>query len=435
MIRRRFEAPGLLALEPRALGATFPGARAPASPFDRLGDVAVVSIVGPLTHHDSGFFDSYDAVLERVEAAFQSKARTVVLKIDSPGGEYSGCLDAVGQIRDMAKDTGKKLVAYVDGTAASAGYAIACAAKRIVVALGARIGSVGVIGAVVDGSAADHAMGLRIDLLSSGARKSDGNPHVQLTPDARAALQGEIDAQGGLFFELVASARRLTPRVVAGWQAAMFTGGVDAVDKGLADAVLSFPELLASISTTATAPRAPASSTTTEPEGPTMRNYFSPQASRGTTRARPAPAPVRAPVKPHRSPKLDHDAKVAALAQLGAPALQAIVDQQAREIAELKEYFGKSRTRSTSAEQRGLPPDQQRELDRKMGLIQQSSAVVHDGNRMILGAPVDKRTGKPLVSSTRASKPPAEQAELDRKMGLGAKSTGPRNVGNKLILG
>jgi hypothetical protein len=58
---------GPLALEPSAFGGLFPVMTA--QPTEQLsGDVAVVSVRGPLVHHADWWCDSYDGVKARVLA-------------------------------------------------------------------------------------------------------------------------------------------------------------------------------------------------------------------------------------------------------------------------------------------------------------------------------------------------------------------------------
>lgn len=211
----------------------------------REGNVASVLIVGPLSHH-GGFFDgdTYDAIESRVAAALATPASIVVLKIDSPGGEGEGCFECANKLQNMAKAAGKRLIAYVDECAASAAYALACAADSIYLPASAGVGSIGVIQCAFDETAADAKNGVKVAVVTSGARKADGNPHVALTPECTAEMQRTVDALAAVFFGHVAAARKLTPEVVQSTQAAMFRGQ-DAVNAKLANDVMSWDQLLA----------------------------------------------------------------------------------------------------------------------------------------------------------------------------------------------
>ena len=252
MRRERFVPRGPVALAPKAWGEEFEVLIAvedvgAAAPFTIVADgaFAVVTIDGPLVHHEHPFWDNYDAIRGRVGAAFASTAKGVLLKIDSPGGDVAGCFELARDLRAMARATGKSLVSYVDGMAASAAYALACSADRVYVPPTGYVGSIGCIDAMCDQTAADAQMGVRYALVASGARKTDGNPHVQISKDAVESLQMQVDGLAALFFELVEEMRGIPPAKTRAMQAALYFGG-GAVDAKLADAVKTFSEVLAS---------------------------------------------------------------------------------------------------------------------------------------------------------------------------------------------
>lgn len=242
-MRRKYDRQGMLALDPKALFALF----SEAEQENMLqGSVAVVPIVGPLDHHAGWWCDSYDAIRERVKAACESSARTVVLKIDSPGGDVSGCFETARELRRMCEAAGKPLVAYVDGQACSGGYALACAASEIVVPHTGIVGSVGVINTRVDVSEYDAREGFRFAVTASGKRKADGHPHKALSEGESAATQTIVDSLAEVFFDLVAELRGIPQAQLAGLEAGVFHGE-GALRVGLADRVMSFDELLAAI--------------------------------------------------------------------------------------------------------------------------------------------------------------------------------------------
>jgi len=244
-MRMRFALAGLLALAPDAWGIEFerPAVSSTAA-FETIGNFAIVTINGPLMQHPSWCWDSYQAICGRIEEACKSDRPAVLLNISSPGGQVAGCFELVSWIRSRAAAAGKTVVAYVDGCAASAAYALACAADRIVVPSTGVVGSIGCIQVSVDETARDRAMGLAFEMIASGARKADGNPHVAMTDEARAAMQAGVDDMAATFFEVVASARKKQATEIAKLEAGVFVGA-KAVAAGLADAVMTLPELIA----------------------------------------------------------------------------------------------------------------------------------------------------------------------------------------------
>lgn len=244
MRRAKFEARGLLALEPSALGREY---EIP-EPADQVsGPVAVVSVVGPLMHHEHPFFPSYDGIKRRVAEALASNAKCVLLSIDSPGGELAGCLDCPVELRAMAEATGKPIYVYVDACTMSAAYALAMAGDRIFVPSAGAVGSIGVISTLLDTTAADAAQGVRVTLVTSGARKADGNPHVATSEATIAVEQSKVNAFAGKFFDLVSSTRGIPADRVRGYEAGTFIGE-QAIAAGLADQIATFDQVLALLS-------------------------------------------------------------------------------------------------------------------------------------------------------------------------------------------
>ena len=170
---------GAAGFRPRADASNGSGTSSPA-PFTREGDVAVVSIEGPLSQRAWSCWlfegDGYDAVTSRMKAAIDDRAtRSVVMRIDSPGGEVAGCFEAVRTIRAMAKAAGKPLVAYADEMACSAAYALACACDEVVLPDTGMVGSVGVILTLASRAGELAQRGVSVTLLTSGAAKADGH--------------------------------------------------------------------------------------------------------------------------------------------------------------------------------------------------------------------------------------------------------------------
>lgn len=236
-------ATGVAAIDPQALGVDHPCA--PARPNDAHGSVAIVHISGPLTNEpQAAGFDTYGAILGRFNEALAAKPSALVLDIGSPGGDVAGCFDAAREMRRKAEAAGVQLVAFSGSSACSAAYALACAADTIVCSDVATLGSIGVIVQPVDVTAADAAMGLRVATITSGERKADGNPHTPLTPEGRAAIERLVASMARVFFEHVGASRpSLSAAGAEALQAAVCVGH-DAVETGLADAVMSLSQLL-----------------------------------------------------------------------------------------------------------------------------------------------------------------------------------------------
>lgn len=234
---------GALALMPQAFGWMF------FEPFDepevetRDDGVAVVKIMGPIEHHESFWSDSYHAIRDRFDAALATAPKAVLLYINSPGGLVEGCFELVEHMRAESARTGIPLYAYGEGMLCSAAYAIASAASKIGASKSTMVGSIGVIDCLVDASGMDEAWGVKYRLVTSGARKADGNPHQPIDDGAVLATQQRVDDLAALFFGLVGDAR---PGLGADGARALEAGvyiGARALSMGLLDA-LADPSVL-----------------------------------------------------------------------------------------------------------------------------------------------------------------------------------------------
>jgi signal peptide peptidase SppA len=212
---------------------------------DQSGTVTIVHIRGALCHYRGDGGDSYEAIVERITAAFQGdpKPSAVVLRIESPGGVVAGLNETVFKLQRMSKAAGIPLVAYVDEMAASAAYALCCACSEVLAPPSAVIGSIGTISTMVSVAKRDAIEGIEFRIITSGKRKSDGHPHVQITEDAVRAETLRNEELSAQFFALAGKARRIPPKRLASLQAAIYLGR-DAEKVGLIDDVMSLDDAL-----------------------------------------------------------------------------------------------------------------------------------------------------------------------------------------------
>lgn len=243
MTRRRFKPTEPCAITPAAFGFFFDPP--PPATVERRNDIAIVSVRGPLMHHEDFWCDSYDAIKARVVDALATTPKAIVLSIDSPGGLVSGCFDTTDEIRAICADAKVPLYAYVDGTACSAAYALACAGDVIVIPPTGTVGSIGCITELTSFAKLDEAMGVDRRLVMSGARKGDGNPSAPITDAAELAVQAEVDQLAAAFFDHVARARPMDAEEVRALDAGMRIGA--AATPTLADEVMGLDEMLAAI--------------------------------------------------------------------------------------------------------------------------------------------------------------------------------------------
>lgn len=212
--------------------------------------IAVVPVQGTLVHK-SGHLNpysgmtGYDGILQRVKAALgDSKVKAVLLDLNTPGGEVSGCFDTARTLRKLADQAGKPLWAIAFDMNCSAGMALASTAHRRLITSTGHAGSVGVV--MAHGNYEQHLQeaGVDVTLIHSGARKVDGNPYGALPPEVLERFQAETDALRTEFAQLVADHTGLTLDAVLATEAATFRGQA-AVDIGFADELVNGNEAIA----------------------------------------------------------------------------------------------------------------------------------------------------------------------------------------------
>ena len=202
--------------------------------------IAVIPIHGILTKKSEAFDDvlgmtSYEKIREEIEKALvDEKVETILLDIDSPGGEVSGIFDLADFIYEARKSEKKKIVAIANDDAYSAAYAIASSAEKVYVSRTSGVGSIGVIASHIDQSGFDEKQGIKYTTVFAGSRKNDLNPHEPITSESLENLKSEVNRLYGMLVELIARNRNLSVEAIKNTEAGLYFGK-NAVDIGLAD--------------------------------------------------------------------------------------------------------------------------------------------------------------------------------------------------------
>lgn len=222
-------------------------------PYRRTAEgVGIITMVGEFVNRGawvgaySGLI-SYEGVRYQLQrAAADAKTRVILLDMESPGGQAVGAFETAGLVREVARQ--KPVVAVVNGLAASAGYAIASAATRIVTLPTGLSGSIGTVMLHLDYSKYLEQEGIKPTLIFAGAHKVDGNPYEPLPEEVRADFQRQIESFNAQFVALVAAGRTsLSEDRVRATEARIYKGQ-EAIDAGLADDVGTFEDVLADLS-------------------------------------------------------------------------------------------------------------------------------------------------------------------------------------------
>lgn len=218
------------------------------------GNVAVIPVTGPIFRYASFFTrisgaTSTGTIATDLQAALDNPAiRSIVLNIDSPGGEANG----INELADMifaARDR-KKIVAYVGGSGASAAYWIASAASEVVVDDTALLGSIGV---VLNVTVSKEQDGRKSYEIVSGTAPNK-RPNVE-TDEGRAEIAKTVDALADVFVSKVARNLNVSADKVPemGGHGGLKVGA-EAVASGLAHRVGSLESVIAELAGPASNP-------------------------------------------------------------------------------------------------------------------------------------------------------------------------------------
>jgi protease-4 len=156
-----------------------------------------------LTASDSAYSES---IIQRLEQAQQdSSVKAVVLRVNSPGGG----IVATDEIYSALKEMSKPIVVSMGETAASGGYYVSCAAKKIVANPVTLTGSIGVISTVPNFEGLLDKIGVEMLVIKSGAMKDELSPYREPTAEEIAHWQEITDEAYERFVGVVAEGRDL----------------------------------------------------------------------------------------------------------------------------------------------------------------------------------------------------------------------------------
>ncbi|MFZ2828695.1 S49 family peptidase [Hydrogenophaga sp.] len=209
------------------------------------GGVAVIALGGTMMQRPGFlarlFLDAVDTVEIAAaieEAGRDPSVRSVLLKINSPGGAVHGTAELAAAVAGVAVN--KPVVALNEGCACSAAYWVAASCSQVYGSSpNVMAGSIGVVSVHTYNPSASGAV---VTEIKSGKFKTVGSDVKPLSGDDLAHMQGMVDYLATQFINAVATSRRLTAASVAAQEARVYIGQ-QAVDAGLLDGFMSAGEL------------------------------------------------------------------------------------------------------------------------------------------------------------------------------------------------
>jgi protease-4 len=145
--------------------------------------------------------------IEALERLGRSRARAVIVHIDSPGGTTAGSEQLYDALRDLQNK--KPMVVVVDGLAASGAYIAALSADHIIANETSLVGSIGVLFQYPNFTQALKTLGIEVESIKSSPLKAAPSGYEPTSPAARAAVEAIVRDSYAWFKGLVQDRRKL----------------------------------------------------------------------------------------------------------------------------------------------------------------------------------------------------------------------------------
>jgi protease-4 len=200
--------------------------------------VAALRVEGTLT-------DSTEFVDQLKDFGNRSSVKSVVIRINSPGGGVAASQEMYEAIRKFRAETKKKVVVSMASVAASGGYYIACAADKIFANPGTVTGSIGVIAEWYNYGDLLRWAKMQSIVIKTGTFKDAGSPTRPLTNEERAYFQSLINNMYSQFVSAVASSRKMKEEAVRKLADGRVFTGQEAKTNGLVDELGTYQDAIA----------------------------------------------------------------------------------------------------------------------------------------------------------------------------------------------
>lgn len=224
-----------------SVGAAYGYGPSADKPFVFQDGIAIIPVHGVLINRFSycwGFVTGYNFVRAQMNAALaDDEVTTIVLDVDSPGGEAVGCFELCEEIR--AARESKPIIAVVDSMAASGGYAIASSASRVFVTPSGSAGSISVYRVRLDMSKALTNDGIDFHVIEADERKADGHFAKPMSDEEMSEAMASVKKRRDEFFDLVVANRPSVTRETLAELAGRLPRADEALALGLIDDVSS----------------------------------------------------------------------------------------------------------------------------------------------------------------------------------------------------
>lgn len=243
---------GIRKLDPQAAGNAGAVQHKPGVAISAGGEVATIPIAGILTKRKpwwAWFFANTAMVDLRAAisaAAANPDVKSILLYIDSPGGESAGVGDLWAAI--MAAREKKPVHAFIEDLGASAAYWLASAATKITINPTGLTGSIGTFMVAHDVSENFASQGIRTIITRSAEAKGRGTAGEAINEDTIRDWQRVTDLVHTQFLTAVSQGRGRSIDDVAKWADGRIIGATAAKTRGLVDRIASLQLIVSELS-------------------------------------------------------------------------------------------------------------------------------------------------------------------------------------------
>lgn len=219
----------------------------------QAGKIGIINIHGSLTNKPVESMcgttgASYSGLSNQMAALIDAGCKTIVLDINSGGGEAFNCFQTADAMRAMADNKGVKLISYVQNCAASAAYALCVMSDEVISHPQGSVGSVGVLVALMNNSKQLEKAGLSRTFVTAGANKIPFDASGDFREEFLAEIQTEVDELYGQFCEHVSNYTGLSIEDVKATEASMFRAP-KALEMGLINRIMTNEEFATYLTT------------------------------------------------------------------------------------------------------------------------------------------------------------------------------------------
>lgn len=209
--------------------------------------VAIINIDGPLSYQVTGIDAFCGAVsYEDIEIQFNKALgspdiKTILLYINSPGGEAYGSFELAKYMRRKADEGNKKLITYIDGEMHSAALVLGIVSHEVISNPFSYQGSIGVMVKLTNTHKLKKKMGLEELFIFAGKDKIPFDKNGDFKESFIEDVQSKVDSLYSIFVSHVATFTKLTEEAVRGTEAKSFSSQ-EALQLGLIDKVMEREE-------------------------------------------------------------------------------------------------------------------------------------------------------------------------------------------------